>query len=269
MCSQIKVLLLDIEGTITSISFVKDVLFPYAADYVDSFLRSRIPTLIGPNTSLREEDQKLLNAVRELSKLSNARQDDETKIQPIESIESDDLPEKLAANVREWIRLDKKITPLKTLQGLIWQDGYEQGTIVSRLYDDVVDFFCSEKFKQVPIFIFSSGSILAQQLLFKHTQIGDLTHRISGYFDTFTGPKCESESYRKIAGRTAQICPDVHPQNILFLTDIEMEALAAREACFEVALVVRPGNTPLSEDAKSRFRQIETFSNIHADLSTT
>ena len=71
-------------------------------------MRSRIPTLIGPNTSLREEDQKLLNAVRELSKLSNARQDDETKIQPIESIESDDLPEKLAANVREWIKLDKK-----------------------------------------------------------------------------------------------------------------------------------------------------------------
>ncbi|KJH48514.1 2,3-diketo-5-methylthio-1-phosphopentane phosphatase [Dictyocaulus viviparus] len=143
---------------------------------------------------------------------------------------------------------------MKELQGLIWEDAYKKGMIIGHIYPDVLPVLQSIS---VPIYIYSSGSVLAQKLLFSHSVVGDITEILSGYFDTNVGLKSDYMSYRKICEEI-----DVNPSEVLFLTDVETEAIAAREAGLQVMLVVRDGNAPLSSQAKQEFPIIHSLKEI-------
>jgi enolase-phosphatase E1 len=147
---------------------------------------------------------------------------------------------------------DVKATGLKLLQGLVWQFGYEHGQIKGHVFSDVPERFQAWKNAGRPVAIYSSGSRLAQQLLFRHSIAGDLTGALAGYYDTTSGPKREAPSYTTIA-RTWGIAP----QDITFCTDQPAEADAARAAGMRTAVIMRPGNAPLPANLAHP---------VHADL---
>ncbi|VDL63671.1 unnamed protein product [Nippostrongylus brasiliensis] len=157
-------------------------------------------------------------------------------------------------NVRYWITIDKKVTAMKALQGLIWEEAYAQGAVKGHVYPDVLPVLQS---LTVPIYIYSSGSILAQKLLFAHTIDGDLRKVISGYFDTSIGFKGDKKSYEAICNEIGE-----SPADVLFLTDVEAEARAADAAGVQVRLVIREGNAPLSEEAKRDYETIHSLEEI-------
>ncbi|CAG9789279.1 unnamed protein product [Diatraea saccharalis] len=229
-----KILLLDIEGTTTSISFVKDKLFPYAEENVKQFLDSQW------------ESDDVKEAVTALRKL--ALEDKEKNVNgvvaiPGEDASKEDQIEGLVNNMKWQMSSDRKAGPLKLLQGLIWKKGYDAGDIKGHVYDDVLpaleQWRSSEDRK---IYIYSSGSVEAQKLLFGQSLAGDLLPHIAGHFDTAVGAKQEAASYAKIVEQIG-----CQPDEILFLTDIVKEAEAASESGLHAALVSREGNAPLPE----------------------
>uniref|UniRef100_A0A914HHF6 Enolase-phosphatase E1 n=1 Tax=Globodera rostochiensis TaxID=31243 RepID=A0A914HHF6_GLORO len=248
MRPQFDALLTDIEGTTTSIDFVKNVLFPYAANYALEFLQR----IIEHSTS--EKSDRFRQLIVDLINTSNESADP----QIVKVSSGDDLGSKLAANVQRWIQQDKKLIALKKLQGFIWEDGYRNGSLKAHVYSDVPGAFQKLSELNVPIYIFSSGSVHAQQLLFSHTPYGDLTRFISGYFDTTTGPKFESASYLSIVEQIGLIA-----SKVMFLTDDEKEAMSADEAGLQVRVFMREGNTPLSEKAKNKFKTVNSFPEIY------
>lgn len=209
-------ILTDIEGTTTSISFVKDVLFPYARKAIPEFVerhRHKLGTLI-----------------------------DEVK--NIADVEDDQVVETLL----KWMDADQKIGPLKALQGMIWEEGYRSGVLQGHIYEDAVEQLNAWKEKGVDLYVYSSGSVQAQELLFTYSCFGNLAPLFSGYFDTRTGAKKEVDSYRKIAEAIG-----VEPRNILFLSDSPDELKAARAAGMNTRAVVRE-ETPC---------EVQTFTVIH------
>jgi enolase-phosphatase E1 len=218
-------ILTDIEGTTTSLSFVKDVLFPYARERLAAFIRQH-----AQDAAVYRE----LNAVRHLigKDLSDA--------QVIEQL-------------LRWIDEDKKITPLKSLQGMIWEDGYRKGDLKGHVYEDAVRRLRQWKQAGRRLYVFSSGSVQAQKLLFAHTDYGDLTPLFSGYFDTNIGNKRETASYRKIADAIG-----LPPAEVLFLSDIKEELDAARAAGMQVTWLVRDG----VPDPGATHRQVRSFDEI-------
>lgn len=211
----IKAIVTDIEGTTTQLSFVKEVLFPFAYDQLPSYIETH-----------REEEriQKILQEAR--AELQN------------EDVSLTELIQQFLT----WIEQDKKITPLKTLQGYIWEEGYKSGKLKSHVYMDAVVELIAWHREGIMLAIFSSGSILAQKLLFSYTEHGDLTYLFSHYFDTTTGPKNSKEAYQKIA-QTLGIAPN----EILFLSDVVAELDAAKEAGMQVCGLAREGKAPASE----------------------
>ena len=217
-----KAILLDIEGTTTPIDFVHNTLFPYA--------KARIPGFILDNLSgLKFEIEQLV---------AEQANDQEygAELRP-------DSANSVSEYLKYLIDQDRKSTPLKSIQGMIWQSGYESGEIVSPVFEDVPAALKRWKASETHISIFSSGSVLAQQLLFRHTDHGDLNQFISNYFDTNTGPKNDAQSYTKIAEKMKEVQADV-----LFVSDSVAELDAARAAGLRTALAVRPGNAELKED---------------------
>jgi enolase-phosphatase E1 len=202
--------LLDIEGTTTSVSFVYDVLFPYARPRLEEFLR-------GPEGAAFRQ---ALLAERAREKEAGA-------------------PDSPADYARWLMDRDRKSTALKSLQGRIWESGYRSGALRSHLYPDVPRAFERWRSRGQRIAIFSSGSVQAQRLLFAHTPHGDLTGVIDGYFDTTTGPKREAESYRRIAGALG-----VPPAGVTFVSDVAAELDAARTAGCVTLLCVRGDDAP-------------------------
>lgn len=201
----------DIEGTTSSLSFVKDVLFPYARAHLAEFVRSH-----ATEPAVREQ---LAAVGKEVGRAL-----------------SDDLA---VQQLLRWIDEDKKITPLKALQGLIWEAGYRQGDFQGHVYDDAVQCLQAWKARGLPLYVFSSGSVHAQKLLFEHTAFGDLTPLFSGYFDTNIGSKRETTAYRHIA-TAAKLAPG----EILFLSDIREELDAALAAGLKTCWLVRDGLMP-------------------------
>uniref|UniRef100_A0AC35ETP2 Enolase-phosphatase E1 n=1 Tax=Panagrolaimus sp. PS1159 TaxID=55785 RepID=A0AC35ETP2_9BILA len=228
-------LLLDIEGTVTSISFVKDVLFPYAYENAEQYLQSNI------------KSDKLKPTIKALVDLSN-QEATKDGIKKVESLEDWEI---LASNVKVWIQNDRKLKPLKDLQGFMWEDAYLNGKVLGHVYPEVKYILNDFKHIEIPVFIYSSGSVHAQKLLFSHSVDGDLTPFISGYFDTSVGPKTDASSYKNIANQL-----NLPPKDILFLTDVGKEAIAASDAGMRVHLVVREGNAPLCNDIMERFKTI-------------
>lgn len=208
----IRAIVTDIEGTTSSISFVKDVLFPYA--------RKEIPAFVHKN---EKQVAGLLDDVRAIEKNPKLSTDE------------------IVATLQRWIDEDQKITPLKALQGMIWQAGYAAGDFKGHIYDDALEGLQRWHASGIKLYVYSSGSVPAQKLLFAHTPKGDLTPLFSGYFDTSTGPKLEAESYRKIARQI-----NVPANTILFLSDNPQEIAAATEAGMETILVDRENNSPNS-----------------------
>jgi enolase-phosphatase E1 len=194
----IRAVLTDIEGTTSSISFVKDVLFPYA--------KSRLADFVAENAT----DPTVAAALAEARDLAN---------------EPDLDTQGTIALLQGWIDADRKAKPLKTLQGMIWEDGYRSGVLKGDVYPDAVAQLTAWKESGLSLYVYSSGSVLAQKLIFGFTHSGDLTPLFSGYFDTAIGSKLEAASYTTIAAETG-----IAPGEILFLSDNTLELDAAREA---------------------------------------
>jgi enolase-phosphatase E1 len=188
----IKAIVTDVEGTTSSLSFVKEVLFPYARARLFAFVHAH-------------------------------RQD------PAVRAHLDEV-----AQLEQWIDEDKKLTPLKALQGMIWEEGYRRGDFTGHVYDDAVRQLRHWKERGIRLYVFSSGSVQAQRLLFGYSDHGDLMPLFSGYFDTTVGAKREAAAYEKIATTIG-----IPPAHILFLSDIKEELDAARDAGMQTTWLVR------------------------------
>jgi len=209
-------ILLDVEGTTSSISFVYDVLFEHAKAHVGDFLAAR-----GDERAIREVAVAIAVA-------AGAGPD-------AAAVAAD--PARTALAAIDLMNRDAKETALKTLQGMIWRSGFESGEIVAHVFDDVPPALASWADAGLDVRIYSSGSIEAQKLFFGHTSAGDLTPSFRGHYDTTTGPKREPESYRRIAADMG-----LEPRQVLFVSDSGAELDAARTAGMATALAVRPGN---------------------------
>jgi enolase-phosphatase E1 len=237
-----QVVLLDIEGTTTPIDFVYKTLFPYARAHAREFLVANAHT---------PEVADLLCALS-----AEQEQDAGFCLNPPEwrtGTPQDEL-ESAIAYVYWLMDKDRKSTPLKTLQGMIWKRAYEEGSILGELYPDVLPALRRWKAAGLRIAIFSSGSVAAQQLLFGHSTEGDLRHMFSGWFDTKTGSKRSADSYRRIAAEL-----NVATADVLFISDVAEELDAAREAGMLTLQSVRPG---MVEPSPARHRVIHTFEDI-------
>jgi enolase-phosphatase E1 len=223
----VRAILTDIEGTTTDIAFVHKVLFPYARERIGGFVRAHA------------QDPEVRAQLDAISAEAGQQLDGEQAI----------------ALLQQWIDEDRKATPLKALQGLIWAEGYRNGDFQGHVYADAEQALRRWHAQGRKLYVYSSGSVQAQKLIFGHTPYGDLTPLFSGYFDTRVGAKRETASYRRIASEIA-----LPAGTILFLSDIGEELDAAREAGMQTAWLVRDG----VPDAAARHPQVSRFDDITA-----
>jgi enolase-phosphatase E1 len=239
---QVRVLLLDIEGTATPIDFVYKTLFPFASRRLEPFVRAHFG------------DAEIRSLVQALQTQNEA---DQARGLQAPAWRSDSDEALLASSVAyaQWlIEKDSKATALKSLQGKIWQEGYATGELRGEVYPDVTRAFERWRKQGRKICIYSSGSVLAQQLLFRTAASGDLTPQIAGFFDTQTGIKTSPESYKAIA---AAIGHD--PHEFLFLSDTPKEVEAARAAGMRAILCDRNAPVPAATSANE---VIHTFDEV-------
>lgn len=245
----IRGVLLDIEGTTTPIAFVHEVLFSYARSQVRNFLREHFGSaeLLADLQQLREEHAT--DVTQNLQPPALVKID--VDVDGPRDAEVDSLGEYVS-----WlIDRDRKSTGLKSLQGKIWKQGYIEGTLKAALFADVVPALERWRHAGLKISIFSSGSSLAQKLLFAHTEAGDLTGFIDNYFDTTVGSKTDVASYRRIASAL-----HLPARDVLFISDVVPELDAAGAAGMQTLLCVRPGNHP--QPSAERYQIIRDFDEI-------
>ncbi len=205
----IKAVLTDIEGTTSAVSFVFDVLFPYAAKHLPDFVREH---------ASRPDVAAQLEKVRE------------------DSAQPDADVEQVIEVLLSWIAEDRKATPLKALQGMVWEQGYDAGQLKGHVYPDAVQALQRWYQQGYGLYVYSSGSIQAQKLIFGCSDAGDLSVLFSGYYDTTSGPKREEQSYRNIAKAIG-----LPAEEIVFLSDIVEELDAAKAAGMATCGLVRDG----------------------------
>lgn len=235
-----KCVLLDIEGTTTPIDFVFKTLFPFA--------RARVKDYLARNWESAEIQADLVQLRAEwandnASGLNPPLSASLVPSLPLAALEGKSVTEQIESVVAyiHWLMdRDRKSTPLKAIQGRIWQEGYLAGELLSDVFDDAPPAFARWREQNRLICIYSSGSALAQKLLFAHTNAGDLTNYICRYFDTTIGHKTEAGSYRRIADELR-----LAPEKIVFISDVVAELDAAREAGMKTVLAARPGNRPV------------------------
>lgn len=227
----VRAILTDIEGTTSSISFVKDVLFPYARRALPGFVREH-----GQEPEVR----------RWLDTVATEQG----------GICSDDT---IVEVLQGWIDEDRKHTALKALQGMIWSAGYRSADFTAHMYPDAAAALREWHGADHPLYVYSSGSVPAQKLFFGHSDAGDLTPLVSGWFDTEVGGKREASSYARIASEIG-----VAPGDILFLSDVVEELDAAREAGLQTVLVDRREDYPQPriDEATHGHRRVETFAAV-------
>lgn len=220
----VEAIVLDIEGTTTAVAFATDVLYPYA--------RARLPNYVR-----QHRDEPAVAAILDEARAAGEVWNDEAVV----------------VRMCHWMERDQKVTPLKELQGLIWEEGYRSGALTTHLYPDVAPALAAWHAHGLRLYIYSSGSAYAQRLIYGHTVAGDLTPLLSGYFDTRIGHKREMASYRRIAEAIA-----TPPARILFLSDVREELDAAREAGWQTLWLVREGLPGLAAAHRrvTRFDQI-------------
>ncbi|AZQ33628.1 acireductone synthase [Streptomyces cyaneochromogenes] len=221
---------LDIEGTTSATGFVVDVLYPYS--------RSRFGALLAE----RGGDPEVARAVAQVRELTDDPEADAVAVEK---------------TLNAWLDEDRKATPLKTLQGIIWSEGFARGDLVSHFYDDVVPRLRAWHTAGVRLYVYSSGSVAAQRAWFTNSPEGDLTSLVSGLYDTENaGPKQEPESYRRIADATG-----IGPARLLFLSDRPGELDAARATGWHAVGIRRPGE-PYYEQGVGDHAQAGTFDEI-------
>lgn len=221
----IRAIVTDIEGTTSDIRFVHNILFPYARQHLADFLREH---------QHQPEVAAALQSVREEAGQPQA-----------------DLAAVIAI-LSDFMDQDRKSTGLKALQGMIWRDGYLNGSFTGHLYPDVVPTLRAWREQGLALYVYSSGSVAAQKLLFGYSDEGDITDLFSGYFDTRVGAKREVASYRTIAEQTG-----LPAEQLLFLSDIRQELDAAAEAGWNTVQLIRG-----PADSESRHHQVNTFSGV-------
>jgi enolase-phosphatase E1 len=224
----VKYVLTDIEGTTTSVKFVYDQLFPYFRSHIGD-LKSMV------------QQVDVQEAFRQTVKLSLDLEG--RKLNSVDEI---------ITTLNRWSEEDRKITPLKSVQGILWEDGYKKGELKGHVYADVLLALEQWKAQGIQMGVFSSGSVAAQKLIFGFSELGDLTSFFSHYFDTTTGGKKETETYPKIAEAVACV-----PGEMLFLSDIVDELIAADAAGFQTAQLVRPGTEANWKCTVKDFSEIE------------
>ncbi|WP_031524802.1 acireductone synthase [Siccibacter colletis] len=226
----IRAIVTDIEGTTSDIRFVHNVLFPYARERLAEVVRTR---------QASDPVRSALSALRE--EIAAPQADTDT----------------LIATLLRFMDEDRKSTALKALQGHIWRDGYLNGDFTGHLYPDVVPALQAWRARGIDLYVYSSGSVAAQKLLFGYSDAGDITSLFSGYFDTHVGAKRDEQSYRNIA---AQI--GAPADSLLFLSDIHQELDAASAAGWRTVQLIRG-----AADTASQHRQVATFSDIVMEQS--
>ena len=228
---QPRVILTDIEGTTSSISFVKNVLFPYARQALPGFIAAH-----GNEPQVR----RLLDAVA--TEIGGACQDS-----------------LVAETLQGWIDQDRKHTALKALQGMIWESGYRNGDYKAHFYPEVAAVLKGWHAAGRPLYVYSSGSVPAQKLFFEFSEAGDLITLVSGWFDTEIGGKREADSYRRIVAAIG-----VPAAEIVFLSDVVEELDAAREAGLQTRLLDRLDDYPLPRtgEATHGHDRVENFQQI-------
>lgn len=197
----------DIEGTTSSISFVKDVLFPYATEHMEQYLHDHY------------DKPEVASQLNTISQECNIHRTDLNA---------------LCDQLLDWIRHDVKATPLKNLQGLIWETGYRSGDYQAHMYEDATRQLKAWHQRSIPLYVYSSGSEYAQKLFFGYSQAGNLLPLFKGHFDTNIGHKQQSESYKAI-----QLLLDIPAEQLLFLSDVEAELDAAQSAGWQTCHVIR------------------------------
>ena len=225
--------LLDIEGTTCPVSFVNGTLFPYAARELGSYLERRrddaqVRSLVDAVIEGWQQDpdpqaQKLLQEAREQA---SQREGNESAIRSVPHLNGE-----LIEPYLQWlISIDRKFTPLKELQGMVWQEGYARGDLIGTLFEEVADTLRQWHKQGLVLGVYSSGSIAAQKLLYGHSQAGDLRPLFSHWFDTHIGSKQDVDSYKRICEAM-----DAKPQHVLFVSDSEEELQAASAAKLQLA----------------------------------
>jgi enolase-phosphatase E1 len=223
----VKFVLMDIEGTTTSVSFVYDVLFPYFQKNIH--LLAKLKNV--------KQVKRAFDEVKEIIEREEGR----------EIITEEEIIEVLL----EWSKQDRKITPLKTVQGILWETAYKTGEIVGHVYPDVPSKLMDWKKMGLKLGVFSSGSIAAQRLLFGYSATGDLNRYFESNFDTTTGSKRDVETYKKIAKKV-----NFKPSQILFLSDVTEELEAAQKAGFKTIQLVREGTVASWSETVEDFHEI-------------
>ena len=232
-------ILLDIEGTTSSIAFVHEVMFPYVLQHLETYLA-------------HEFDAPQVQAAC----AQIARDAGQADLESWARASGQSLRATIAAEVRRLMAGDAKATGLKALQGLIWQQGFDSGQLQADVFPDVLPAIAAWRQQGLDVRIYSSGSIAAQRLFFGHVRgAGDCLSLFSGHYDTTSGGKKESDSYRRIAADWG-----LDPSEILFISDVADELLAARAAGCRVLVSVRPGNAALPPDLD--IPQIDSFAAV-------
>ena len=222
--------IVDIEGTTSASAFVYDVLFPYA--------RERFAPWIDVHANETETAAVIASVGAEIGV-------------------GDPSHDQVVEALTEWTDADRKVTPLKTLQGLIWEQGFANGDLTSHFFPDAITALSDWHDAGLPISVYSSGSVLAQRNWYAHSPAGDLTPWMSDYYDTANaGPKRESSSYRAIAEAI-----DADPGSLLFCSDVVAELDAASQAGWQVVRVRRAGEQHAVED--SAYPEVNEMTAIH------
>ncbi|GIU47280.1 enolase-phosphatase E1 [Shewanella sairae] len=224
----IRAIVVDTAGTTTDLNFIEDVLFPYSAKALAAFLEENRHNVLVDNCICDVQDIAL---------------------------EPDADLARVTEILLQWIEEDRKATPLKTLQGLIWKQGYAKGEFKGHIFPDFIEALDGYKQQSLRVYSFSSGSVDAQKLLFSHSDAGDLTDKFNGHFDTRTGNKRFKQAYCNIVNTIS-----LSPKQILFVSDVLEELKAASEAGLNVVQMVRDDSQRTGD-----FRTINSFSELTID----
>lgn len=226
----VRAIIVDIEGTTSDIAFVHDVLFPYAREYLPDFVHAHT------------HDPEVAALIEDVRAEADASDVDLDRVIDI---------------LAQWMDEDRKSTPLKTLQGMVWQQGYVDGDFTGHVYDDAVAALQAWFEDRRALYVYSSGSVAAQRLLFGYSDHGDLTDLFSGYFDTRIGPKKKSASYGAIAAELGE-----SPASLLFLSDVGDELDAAATAGLQTCWVARDDETQEKARINEHHPVVVSFADI-------
>ena len=230
----VQAIITDIEGTTTSLSFVKEVLFPYAKKHLKSYVQKNL------------ESPEVIHC---LNGVAQTLSDENSIIAPDNA--------QIIETLNKWIEEDRKHPSLKLLQGLIWASGYEKKKFTGHVYNDVPGFLENAKEANLPVYVYSSGSVAAQKLLFGYSDCGDLNEKFSGFYDTNVGAKLDPLSYERIVKDIG-----VTPEHVLFLSDVQVELDSAGQSGLQTTQILREGVSPahghpMAHDLKEFWEQIQ------------